>query len=244
MRRVVVTATTGSTNDDARRLAADGAPDGTVVVAERQTAGRGRLGRAWDSPARAGLYLSILLRPEEPLERIGRYAIAAATACGETCRSFSDDRVVLKWPNDVVAERRKLAGILSELRQSPSGIELVVGIGINVNHDPGDFPEALRGTAISLRMLRAGAPVDREEVAAGLMRALAGAIGRIRSGGWREVVDRFLRYAPAAEGRRVRLAAGDEGVTRGLDPSGALRVATASGVVLVHASDSLAVIEE
>jgi len=215
-----------------------------VVLAERQSAGRGRLGRTWDSPDRAGLYLSVLLRPADSAERLGRYPIAAAVAVGAACRAFAGERVALKWPNDVLADGRKLAGVLAEMRQGSSGAELVVGIGINVNQSPEDFPTALRSSATSLRALRDGVAVDREAVAATLLEALAATLTRLRADGWREVAERFLSYAPDAEGRRVRLAAGGEGITRGLDASGALRVATANGIVLVHGTDSVAIVGE
>lgn len=215
-----------------------------MVLAERQSAGRGRLGRSWDSPDRAGLYLSVVLRPTDPPERIGRYPIATAVAVCEACRAFAGDTVVLKWPNDVLAQGRKLAGVLAEMRQGPSGAELVLGIGINVDQGADDFPRALRAWATSLRVLRDGVAVGREEVAAALLEALASALADLRGGAWPQVVERFLRYAPDAEGRRVRLAAGGVGLTRGLDASGALRVATANGIVLVHASDSVAIVGE
>jgi BirA family biotin operon repressor/biotin-[acetyl-CoA-carboxylase] ligase len=243
VQRIVVLETTESTNDDARRLAQSGAPEGTVVLADGQSAGRGRLGRSWDSSVGVGLYLSILLRPAEPVERIGRYPIAAAVAVGAACRKLAGERVVLKWPNDVLAGGAKLAGILTEMRQGSLAADLVVGIGINVNHEATDFPETLRGAATSLRILRQGVVVDRETVALAVLEELGATIAQIRGNGWREVAELFMSYAPDAAGRRVRLAAGGSGVTDGLDASGALRVATASGVVLVHASDSVAIEE-
>jgi BirA family biotin operon repressor/biotin-[acetyl-CoA-carboxylase] ligase len=243
VRRIVVHESTASTNDDARRLAKDGAPEGTVVVAERQTAGRGRLGRTWDSPHHMGLYVSVLLRPVEPPALFGRYAIAGAVSACATCRDVADDRVTLKWPNDVLAEGAKLAGILAEIRQGPSGAELVLGFGININQAREDFPAALRENATSLRMLRGGASLDRESVATALLASLSRAIGRIRGEAWSDVAEQFLRYAPSATGRRVRLAGGGEGSTSGLDDSGALRVTTAGGVVLAHASESVTLIE-
>jgi BirA family biotin operon repressor/biotin-[acetyl-CoA-carboxylase] ligase len=244
VRRIVVLQSTASTNDDARRLAADGAPEGTVVLAERQSAGRGRRGRTWESPDGLGLYLSLLLRPDEPPERLGRYPIAAAVAVCEACRAFAGDRVGLKWPNDVLAGGRKLAGVLAEMRHGDSGAELTLGIGINVEQGADDLPGALRVWATSLRLLGGGVAVERESVAATLLETLASTLESLRRGGWHGVAERFLRYAPDAQGKRVRLAAGGEGVTRGLDPSGALRVATGDGIVLVHGTDSVAVIEE
>jgi BirA family biotin operon repressor/biotin-[acetyl-CoA-carboxylase] ligase len=242
VRRIVAHDATGSTNDDVRRLAAEGAPEGTVVVASQQLAGRGRLGRTWESPNHLGLYLSILLRPTETSQRIGRYPIACAVAVCAACRELAGDRAILKWPNDVLAGGAKLAGVLSELRQGAAGTELVVGVGINVNQLGDDFSVELRGRATSLRILRAGAPVDREGVAAGLLEALGETIVRLRKDAWAEVAERFLRYAPHAVGTRVRLAAGGSGLTRGIDPTGALRVETSGGIVLVHASDSVALI--
>jgi len=244
VRRIVVLHTTGSTNDDARRLAVEGAPEGTVVLAEHQTEGRGRLGRRWDSPERKGLYLSVLLRPTEPPGSIGRYPIAAAVAVCTACRAFAGADPVLKWPNDVLARGAKLAGVLSELRHGAAGADLVLGIGVNVNQTGEDFEASLRGTATSLRGLLGGATVNPEAVATELLRALGAAVALLRAGAWTEVAEQFLRYAPHATGRRVRLAAGGEGSTDGLDASGALRVATANGIVLVHASESVALVEE
>lgn len=242
--RIVVHDVTDSTNDDARRLGSEGAPEGTVVVASRQRSGRGRLGRSWESPYGLGLYLSVLFRPAEPPSLMGRYAIAAAVAACAGCRRFSDDRVVLKWPNDVLAGGAKLAGILAEGRQGPSGAELVIGFGVNVHQSADDFPDSLKASATSLRLVGSGAPLHREAVAAELLECLSAAVAKIRTGDWREVAGQFLRYAPDATGRRARLASGTEGLTDGLDDSGALRVATPHGVSLLHASESVTLLGE
>ena len=215
-----------------------------MVIAESQSAGRGRLGRSWASPDRLGLYVSLLLRPAEPPEQLGRYALAGAVAVTEASRSFAGDRVVLKWPNDVMADGRKLAGILAELRQGPSGAELVLGVGLNVDQREEDFPDELAGQATSLRLLRDTADLDREGVAAELLRSLAGVFEQLRTEGWPGVAARFLRYAPDATGRRVRVLSGAAGVTCGLDASGALRIETAGGIVLAHASESVTLLEE
>lgn len=242
--RIEVYDGTESTNDDVRRLGAEGAQEGTVVLAERQTSGRGRLGRTWESPERLGLYLSVLLRPAEAPSLIGRYAIAAAVAACEACRRFSDERVVIKWPNDLLADGAKLAGILAEIRHGGSGAELVIGFGVNVHQSAGDFPEPLRSSATSLRRLGSGAAPDREAVAAELLRCLGAAIGRIRADAWSELAEQFLSYAPTAEGRRAKLTTGTLGVTSGLDDTGALRVLTPDGVVLVYASESVTLLTE
>lgn len=234
----------GSTNDEARALAAEGAPEGTLVMADRQTAGRGRLGRAWHSAPGLGLYLSVVLRPKEPAGRIGRYALMAAVAACTACRTVAGERVRIKWPNDLLAGGAKLGGILAEVRSGAAGQELVVGLGVNVNHREMDFPEELRGAATSLRALRDGEPVDREAFALTSIAALGAELADLRDGGWDRVAQRFLSYAPSARGQRVRLATGGLGITGGLDASGALRVVAEHGVVLVHASESLSAVEE
>ena len=243
VRRTVVLDVTGSTNDDARLLAADGAPEGTVVVARRQTAGRGRRGRIWQSRGGLGLYLSVILRPTEPPTLIARYAIASAVAVVEACRPFGGDTVRAKWPNDVLAGGRKLAGILAETRAGSVGTEMVLGFGINVDHAEEDFPTELRDAATSLRLLGGGEPVAVHAVARELAAALSGAVSALRTGAWEDVAGRFLAYEPNAVGRRVRLVRGGEGVTDGIDTSGALRVATSAGAVLLHAGESIELLE-
>lgn len=239
VRRVVLLGATGSTNDDARRLAQEGAPEGTIVIAREQRAGRGRLGRAWHSPGGSGLYLSILLRPVEPPDRVGRYALIAALATVEACRAAGAAGARIKWPNDVVEDRGKLAGILAELRSGSDGAELVLGFGINVRTPPGGFPGEISRTATSLAAV-SGAGVHLADVAVGVVTALDAWIGRLRRGAWEEVRSAFVRYAPAVDGSAVTLQGGRTGVTRGLDASGALRVDTGDGVLLVHGGESVA----
>ena len=238
VRRVVVLETTGSTNDDARRLAQEGAPEGTVVLARSQTAGRGRLGRSWHSPEGSGLYLSILLRPVEPLDRIGRYSIVLALAALSACRAAGAEAARIKWPNDVLVERRKVAGVLAELRSGIGGAELVAGFGINLGPPAGGYPAELAGRATSLADASGRAP-SFEQTAEGLLRALDHWVACLRGGGWDEVRDAFVRYAPSVQGANVTLRGGAAGTTRGLDDAGALLVATASGLVSVHGGESL-----
>jgi BirA family transcriptional regulator, biotin operon repressor / biotin---[acetyl-CoA-carboxylase] ligase len=239
VRRVVLLPETGSTNDDARRLAQEGAPEGTVVVAGSQSAGRGRLGRSWHSPSGAGLYLSIVLRPAEPLDRVGRYALIAALAAQETCRAVGAATARIKWPNDVLVDGRKVAGVLAELRSGPGGAVLVLGFGINVVTPPGGYPADLAPIVTSLSDA-ARHPVTLDEAAPALVSALAAWIARLRRDAWEEVREAFVRYAPGVDGARVMLRGGTMGTTRGLDGGGALMVETNTGVVPVHAGESLA----
>lgn len=141
--------TCGSTNDAVRGLAAAGAPEGTVVVAGEQTAGRGTKGRSWHSPPGLGLYASFLLRPAS--EGIALLPIAAGIAARDAVEASHGLAARLLWPNDIVFDGRKLGGVLCESSTAGGLLELaILGIGINVNHGPEDFPAELRETAISL----------------------------------------------------------------------------------------------
>jgi BirA family biotin operon repressor/biotin-[acetyl-CoA-carboxylase] ligase len=226
---------TGSTNDDARSLAAEGAPDATVVVAGSQTEGRGRHGRRWHSPAGHGLYLSVLFRPTEGPRDATRYTLASAVAACEAARALGAHGVGIKWPNDLVWRGLKVAGTLAELRSSGGAVsELVIGTGFNVNQQASDFPTELAGAAASLRMA-AGSPVERERLAAVFVGRL---LRRVHGLGDRfeEILAAWLRMAPDAVGRRVRVVPGAgsapyDAVTAGVDGRGALRVRGSDGAV-------------
>lgn len=165
---------TGSTNDEAKRLAAKGAPHGTVVIADHQTGGRGRMGRSFHSPAGTGIYLSVILRPDRPPLALMHLTCAMACAMCGAVEQSAGIRPGIKWTNDLVFDRRKLGGILTELSLDPrSGLvsHAIVGIGINCCHTPGDFPPDLRDIAGSLAMVT-GNQIDRAAVAAAMIRAL------------------------------------------------------------------------
>ena len=140
-----------STNNQARRLASKGYPEGTVVVAEMQTAGRGRRGRTWYSPNGQGIYMSVILRPMLPLKEISRVSILTAVAITETFATELDLQARIKWPNDIFINGRKIAGILSEAVTDMDSIEyIVVGIGLNINNKFREFPDDFRTAATSV----------------------------------------------------------------------------------------------
>ena len=150
-----------STNRVAREMSRDGAPEGTLVLAEEQRAGRGRLGRTWHSAFGLGLWMSLVLRPRIPADRVFQVAICGALAVAETVRARFSLPVRVKWPNDVLVGKAKLAGVLVESQWNGSDRgAAVLGIGLNVNHQAEDFPESLRHRATSLRR-ELGRAVDR-----------------------------------------------------------------------------------
>jgi BirA family transcriptional regulator, biotin operon repressor / biotin---[acetyl-CoA-carboxylase] ligase len=207
---------TDSTNERAKELALAGAPHGTLVTADEQTAGRGRQGRRWTAPPRSALLMSLVTRRLAPTLPLAG-AVAVCDALPADCR--------IKWPNDVWLERRKLAGILVEGR--PADGWAVLGIGLNVTTDV--FPDELAESATSLRI--EGIELDRETVLTAVLAALDE---------WLDAPDEAVLSAwselDALRGERVRWAEG-QGVAAGIDASGALLVDTDEGRIALDAGE-------
>ena len=165
--------TIDSTNDHLRALAKAGAPAGTVVIADHQTSGHGRRGRSFHSPKESGIYLSLLLRPDCPPDRLMHLTCAVAVAMCDAVEASAGFRPGIKWTNDLVFGKRKLGGILTEIGFNPKGNVdwAILGIGINCSQKPEDFPEEIRDMAGSLAMISTQ-PVDRAKVAASMADAL------------------------------------------------------------------------
>lgn len=158
-----------STNIEAKTLANEGAPEGTVIIAETQSAGRGRLGRRWTSPAGKGLLFSVIMRPDLPMADAHLLTFVAAYAAAQAIEQQTGLDIAIKWPNDLFVSDRKVGGILLEVSGEQDEIDwVVVGIGLNVNTEYGELPVALRRTAASLKVA-SGKPVDRSELLAGLL---------------------------------------------------------------------------
>jgi len=215
----------GSTNDVAKQLAEEGAAHGEAVIAERQTAGRGRRGRAWDSPAGKNLYLSVVLRPDLPPQRAPELTLVASVALCDVVRQAGVEAGI-KWPNDLLARGRKLAGILTELAAEPDTVQWVVlGMGVNLNVRAEDFPDDLREQATSLAIER-GQPAPRALFTAALLARLEEWLDRHAAEGFGPVREAW-RERSATLGREVRVEVeGREvtGVAEDLDETGALLV--------------------
>ena len=215
--RLDLVPSTGSTNADVAAAARDGAAEGLVLVAEAQTAGRGRLGRAWQSPPRAGIALSVLFRPGEavpergwppaPLSGYGLLPLLAGVALVETVRRLAEVDAVLKWPNDLLIDGRKCAGVLAETVPGPGGgaPAVVVGVGLNVTLREAELP---RPDATSLQ-LAGGSCVDRDPLLRAFLRALDGWYGRWRAASGDPVRSGLIesyRFHCATIGARVNVA--------------------------------------
>lgn len=224
-----------STNREATTLAQRGAEHGTVVVAEAQTAGRGRLGRTWFSPAGMNLYVSIVLRPRDlPLpyaEWLSWVPLTTALAAGEAIRTVADVSLRLKWPNDLLLNDRKVGGILCEsgssLDQQPF---VVIGLGLNVNVLPDSFPAELRDTAGSL-IKQTGRPIDRNRLLAQILRDLEETLDELSTRGQQRLSHEYTTRC-ATIGRTVRVQLGEGrvivGVARAIGRDGALLVLPSS----------------
>ncbi len=198
---------TGSTNADVAAAARAGAPEGLVVVAERQNAGRGRLDRTWAAPARSGLTFSLLLRPGAvPRTRWGWLPLLAGLAVADAVRAVAEVDAALKWPNDVLAGDRKLAGVLAEMVEAgpDAGAAVVVGIGLNVSLRPAELPTP---QATSLAILGA-ATLDRDTVLRSLLRSVERRYAQWRSSAGAGDLPVDYRALSATIGRRVRVEFG------------------------------------
>ncbi len=223
-----------STNDRLKALAAQGAPEGTALIADRQTAGKGRLGRRFDSPEGAGIYLSVLLRPHCPPAELmtltAQAAVAVRRAVGEVCGVLPE----IKWVNDLQLHGKKICGILTELSfEAGTGLVsgAVVGVGINCNRE--SFPPELQKIAGSL-LSETGRPVDRSRLAAAMVRELS----RLPRLPWREE----YRAACVNLGRRVRVLSpvsgeGPEGVSGDVGPEGIAEDVGREAELLIRLAD-------
>jgi BirA family biotin operon repressor/biotin-[acetyl-CoA-carboxylase] ligase len=150
-----------STNTYARRLAEKGAQEGSVVIADRQLSGRGRMGRQWESPSRVNLYTSIILRPSIPVQQAPHLTFLSAVAVAETLTEICGLPAEVKWPNDILVRGAKIAGLLNEMSAETEQIHFVVlGVGINLNMRPEQFPEQLHYPATSV-LIETGSPISR-----------------------------------------------------------------------------------
>jgi BirA family biotin operon repressor/biotin-[acetyl-CoA-carboxylase] ligase len=228
----------GSTNDVARVLAEEGAGHGEVVIAERQTAGRGRRGRVWTSPPGRNLYLSAVLRPELPPQRVPEITLVASVAVCDAVRQAGVEAGI-KWPNDLLASGRKLAGVLTEMAAEPDQVSWVVlGIGVNLNTRPEDFPPEMRAEATSVAIER-GQPAPRALFTAALLKALEEWLDRHADGGFGPVREAW-RARSVTLGREVRVSTEGRdvaGVAEDIDETGALLIRSGKRLERVLSGD-------
>jgi BirA family biotin operon repressor/biotin-[acetyl-CoA-carboxylase] ligase len=223
--RIFYYPTITSTNARALELAAAHEPEGGLVLAEEQTEGRGRRERTWSSTAYLGIYASLILRPAIPAPRAPLLTLMASVAVADALNEVSGISARIKWPNDVLVARRKIAGILGEVRGSdPEVREMVVGLGVNINHTSADFPPAVAAVATSVR-LEKGIPSERAPILAAILEGFERRYARLLRDGpstllgeWASLSALPIGSALSVDGPAGRVA----GVVDGVDEEGAL----------------------
>lgn len=228
----------GSTQEEARRFARAGAPHGTIVIAEAQTAGRGRRGRTWQSPARGGLWVTVVLRGGFSIEQPQWLTLAAALAVCDSARALGVAAAEIKWPNDLVAGGRKCAGVLGELLAEGGAPVALLGLGVNVDLDPEALASEVSPHATALRREGLHDAAGREVLLVTIGLALDRLLCAIASGDHKALLAALRAATPSAVGRRVAVDESDgsspvTGVTRGLLDDGALRLDTDDGRTVI-----------
>jgi BirA family biotin operon repressor/biotin-[acetyl-CoA-carboxylase] ligase len=229
-----------STQRVAAALAEEGADQGTVVIAESQIAGRGRLGRSWHSPPGVNVYMTVILRPHMSLTAVPQLGLVAGVAVAEACETFAPKMVALKWPNDVWLGGRKTGGIIAEAvtDASQERLSVLLGIGLNLNLPLEGIPSELRDKATSV-LIATGREVDRVQFTAKLLSMLELRYHEAEFGGFAAVRSAYERYF-ALNGRRVTVFDGSKatsGVVRGVDSDGALILDSENGRLRILTGD-------
>lgn len=224
---------TGSTNSEALRRAHEGAPDWTVIAADRQTAGRGRLARAWHSPPGSGLYCTVIVRPRIAPAELSFITLAAGVAVCLAIESACDLKATIKWPNDILIDGRKVAGILTESDLTRGNTPTVlIGIGINVTHAESDFPPDVLARATSL-FLASGSLFSRKEILAAIIPQLKKMITGLEEGRKAEVLACW-RERDALLGKSLTwVTVGDKAISGqalGIDELGLYHIRDAAGM--------------
>ncbi len=231
-RRVIYFRTVDSTNTCALELATRGAPEGTVVIAEEQTRGKGRLERRWHSPPGKGIYLSIVLRPKVKVEFLTHFSILSALAVAETVEGLSPYPPDIKWPNDILLHHKKVAGVLVELGTENDLVSyLIVGIGINLLQREEEFPRELRGKATSI-LIEGGEVVYREEVVVKLLQNFDRWYKVLLTSGATPILERWKDYSHNWIGKEVKVVTPEGefyGISEGIGDDGRFLVRKGDG---------------
>jgi len=221
----------GSTNEFAYRRALQGEKEGTVVIAEQQTKGKGRKSRQWDSPFNRGLWFSLILRPELSASKAGLVPYLAGVSVAEAVENFLGLKPGVKWPNDLLLNGRKFCGILAEVEFENGKIKFIVlGIGINVNHKGGEFPQEFQNQATSLR-IESDSRIDRADFLAEVLLQLERSYTYMKVNGFKDTITKWKKRCPQF-GKGVVIIQDDgkyQGIFEELDDEGCLLLRTEDG---------------
>ncbi len=225
---------TGSTQEEARQRAELDAPEGTLIIAEEQTGGKGRMGRKWFSPSGKGIWMSLILRPQQAIEYTSQLTLLTGVAVCRAIRKTTGLQVGIKWPNDILLNQRKISGILLESIIEDKVVRYcIVGIGISVNVDSEDYPEELKDIATSLKIAN-GAPVDRTMLIAAVLEEFEMLYKLYNEEGFVPIASLWEALSVTINQEVIinTVHGLREGIAMGLDPSGALLVDIGMGNIV------------
>jgi BirA family biotin operon repressor/biotin-[acetyl-CoA-carboxylase] ligase len=229
--KILIFSAVDSTNEQTKQYLEQDAPEGLVLIAETQTQGRGRRGRDWVSIPGAGIYLSVILKPKIHPRRLPQLTLLAGLATTLAINEFTDQKALLKWPNDVLLNGKKCCGILSEThptRTDETGV--IVGIGINANHSPPDFPDEIKSTATSLR-IETGNTIDRLSLICALLGHLDKQYNGFLNDPNQALMEKWLENSDLV-GKKITVTHGKSatnGTALGLDSQGRLLMRSEKG---------------
>ena len=232
--RYVYTSETGSTNDDALKLAADGAPHGTLVVANKQTRARGRNNRSWEAPPNGGIYVSLILRPNRPLQDATLLGIVTAVAAVQAIKHTARTKAQIKWPNDILLHQRKIAGILTETDIQPDGTyAVIIGLGINVNTPYTALPSRVIFPASSMQH-ELGKATSRTLLLAAWLESMEQHYQLWQDGNTTEIIAAWHKHAYGI-GKTISIQQGDQnttGILQGMAEDGSLILKGNTGEII------------
>ncbi len=238
-KKILAYRTIGSTNDLGFRLAESGSPEGTLIVADHQTKGRGRMGRRWYSPPKLGLWMSLILRPEIPPFKAPGLSICAGLALAQTIKDLTGLDAMTKWPNDCLINDRKVGGILLELSAELDRTNFVIaGVGVNVNHQPNDFPKSLLSKVTSIKMEWAK-ELSRLELLSAFLEKFEAVYLDFKAHGLTNQRKPIKKFSSLL-GKQVRVKYGKEeidGTAQDIDDNGSLVIKTKKGERPVRAGE-------
>lgn len=223
-----------STNDIAYALAEKGLKEGAVILSEEQEKGKGRHGRNWISPSKSGIYLSVILRPQITPNEISKITLLAAVATAKAVREITGLQAMIKWPNDILVNHRKVCGILTEMKAEQDGVDfIVIGIGINVNTPIKQLPKGASSLKEELSRHSADDPVSRIDLTKRLIERLDADYFLLKKDGFRPIMDEW-KHLTDMLGSRVKVVLQNrtfEGLAHDIDPDGALVVRKDAGTL-------------
>lgn len=224
--------TVGSTNNIAYDLGERGEEHGVLVLAEEQSAGKGRMKRTWESAKFKGIYLSLLLRPEIKASFLPRFTIFSAVCTVQAIIDETGLDVNIKWPNDILISHKKVAGILAEIKTMEDNVKfIIIGIGMNVNHLEADFPEEIVSRSTSL-LMETKQPVSRESLIIKLLNRMNQHYHNVSSSSFSNILGTWKTFSPYHENHQVTVVDGDKSfkaITRGITEDGELLIENESG---------------